>query len=142
MSKKNFTKEQIEALSKNPNVAKCGERSISYGKEFSVRAVELYREGMSPVEIFLEAGFDTGVIGRKTPKECLSRWRRTYRTKGKNALLSDERGRPRNDDPRNEKSKIERLEAEIAYLRAENDFLTKLRAKRAERYSSRNKDTQ
>jgi transposase-like protein len=142
MSKKNFTKEQIESLSQNPNVAKCGERSISYRKEFAVRAVELYRGGMAPVEIFLEAGFDIGVIGRKTPKECLSRWRRTYRTKGESALLSGKRGRPRNDDPMNERSKIERLEAENAYLRAENDFLIKLRAQRAEQYSSRNKSTQ
>jgi hypothetical protein len=41
-------------------------------------------------------------------------------------------GRPKKIKDTNDTDKIKRLEAEVAYLKAENDFLIKLRAKRAE----------
>jgi hypothetical protein len=40
-----------------------------------------------------------------------------------------------------EKDKIKRLELQVRYLQAENAFLAKLRAKRAERNSGRTKNT-
>lgn len=51
---------------------------------------------------------------------------------GKESLLSDDRGkkatgRPAKKHFKNDKEKIEYLEAKIAYLDAENDFLAKLR---------------
>ena len=38
------------------------------------------------------------------------------------------------------KEQIKYLETQVAYLKAENDFLAKLRAKRAESNSSQNKN--
>jgi len=139
MSKRIFTKEQVTALSQNKNVLKCSERSIAYHKDFKLLALRRHRDGLPSTEVFREGGFNLAVIGNKTPKECLKRWRKTYREKGANALLVSKTGRPRKDADTSEKSKIEKLETEIAYLKAENDFLIKLRAKRAEQYSSRSK---
>lgn len=87
------------------------------------------------MEIFMEAGFDLAVIGNENPKECLKRWRKTFKTKGVAGLLKDKRGkgggRPRTKNL-TDKEKIEYLEAKVAYLKAENDFLAKLRVAQKE----------
>lgn len=136
MSKRRFTTEQIENLRKNVNIAKCSDKAITYGKDFKVRAVKQYRdEGVSAKQIFKEAGFDLNVIGKNKPKECLRQWRWIFKIKGAPGLMTETRGRgggrPRVKEL-TDKKKIEYLEAKVAYLKAENDFLAKLRAKRAE----------
>ncbi len=141
MSKRIFTKNQIEKLSQNEYVEKCGTKSIAFTKDFKLLAIKRYAEGVPPPEIFLEAGLNLQLLGRKEPKECLSRWRRISRTKGEIGFTEVKRGRPKKTTDPSDKSKIERLEAEIAYLKSANDFLIKLREKRAEQYSSRNKNT-
>ena len=135
MSKRIFTKEQIEELSQNPNVANCSERSILYHKDFKVSAVKKHREGITPSWIFKEAGFNLAVIGHETPEWCMSRWRRTFRDKGEAGLRKDGRkgnnpqGRPKGIGHLSDKEKLKYLEAQVAYLKAENDFLAKLRKK-------------
>lgn len=135
MSKRIFNKEQMVELSKNKNIKKCSEKSITYNKKFKIKAVkQYYDEYMVPNEIFEQAGFDLNIIGRKTPKGCLSRWKKIFQRKGINALNTETRGkgggRPKKIINKSDKDKIERLEAENVYLKAENDFLVKLRAKR------------
>ena len=145
MSKRKFTKEEIEILSKNENVSKCSERSITYRPNFKVRAVTKYQGGKGSREIFEGAGFNLQIIGKDKPSECLKQWNKVSKTKGLDHLGKETRGkgggRPKKPKDLSDKDKIKRLEAEVAYLKAENDFFTKLRAKRAERYSSRNTGT-
>lgn len=74
MSKRIFTQEQIASLSQNKSVAFCSEKSITYHGDFKLAAVQRYHEGLSPLAIFAEAGFNLALIGRKTPKWCLGRW--------------------------------------------------------------------
>jgi len=126
-----FTDEQRALLLSNINVAKCSEKAITYSKEFKIKAVKQYNKGMSSSQIFIEAGLDPKVIGRKSPKDRLGDWRRIYNRKGEEGLICKKRGggRPKTRDITPE-YKIKRLEAEVAYLKAENDFLAKLRAKR------------
>ena len=136
MSKRRFNKEQIDKLLENKNVARCSEKSISYAKKFKLAAVKRYNEdGLPASEVFREAGFDLQMIGKYAPKNCLQCWRRAYAAKGESELLVETRGkgggRPKTKNI-TEADKIERLEAEVAYLKAENDFLAKLRAKRTE----------
>lgn len=137
MSKRRFTPEQVAGLLQTGHITKCSDRAMSYNKEFKVSAVRQYLvEGKSPKEIFLDAGLDLSVIGDMTPKECLKDWRRIYTVKGESGLRTESRGRNggRRAHPRglSEPEQIKYLEAEVAYLKAENDFLAKLRAKRAE----------
>jgi hypothetical protein len=133
MSKTIYTKEQIEQLLKNKNIAKCSQGSITYGKSFKINAVRLYEQGLTSTEIFQQAGFNLDVIGRDKPKKCLLRWRKTTAEKGVEGLV-EIRGRNSSGRPKtknlSDKDKIKRLEIEVAYLKAENDFLAKLRAKR------------
>ena len=135
MSKIRFTAEQVAELRTNENVTKCSDKAISYSKDFKIKAVKQYLdEGMSAKQIFKEAGFDLRIIGRDNPKSCLGDWRRIFKIKGQEGLMAETRGwsgRPRVKELTGTK-KIEWLEAKVAYLKAENDFLAKLRAKRVE----------
>lgn len=136
MSKIRFTKEQIEVLQRNEHVAKCSEKAITYSKEFKRKAVKQYQEeGMMAKEIFRQAGFDLNVISQKKPKQCLERWNKVYGAKGYAGLAKESRGggsgRPKIKGL-SDQDKIKRLETQVAYLKAENDFLAKLRAKRRE----------
>lgn len=134
MSIRRFSEEQIKELLQNPNVEKCSEKSISYRKEFKVLALKKYHEGFPPNEIFRQANFNINMVGRKTPKRCLQGWRKVLKNKGVKELSVETRGRGKGGGrPKtnwsNEKEKIKYLEAEVAYLKAENDFLFKLRKK-------------
>ncbi len=136
MSKRKLTTKQVADLRKNSNVAKCSDRAITYNKDFNVRAVRQYVEdGLAAKEIFRVAGFDLEAIGKDTPKMCLRDWRRIFKMKGVSGLMTETRGRgggrPKTKGLTDTK-KIEYLEAKVAYLKAENDFLAKLRAKQAE----------
>jgi len=137
MSKRIFTKEQIVELSQNKHVKKCSEKSITYNKDFKIKAVkQYYEEYLTPNEIFKQAGFNIEVIGKDKPKSCLGRWKKVYQNGGEVIFKQENRGktkgggRPRKIRDKTDKDKIERLEAENIYLKAENDFLVKLRAKR------------
>jgi transposase-like protein len=137
MDKKMFTREEIDELLKNKNVTKCSEKAISYSKAFRIEAVRLYNEeGLGSRKIFENAGFNIEIIGKDKPKGCLSRWSRISRIKGATSLETETRGRGGGGRPKKngltDAEKIERLEVEVAYLKAENDFLVKLRAKRRE----------
>lgn len=129
MSKRIFTTEQIEKLSSNPNVRRCSERSVTYCQDFKIRALQQYYDDDLPCsEIFLRAGLDPAVIGREQPKALLKAWRKIHRAKGNEGLV-ETRGRSGRPSTKGvtEADRINRLEAENAYLKAENAFLAKLR---------------
>lgn len=140
MGQRIFTKQQIEELLKNENVAKCSDKTIGFSKAFKIKAVKLYHEqGLSPMEIFKQAGFDLNIIGKKKPKGCMERWNKVYRLRGFDGLkvhAGSGRKIKHKSKPKTKElsvaEKIKWLEAENAYLKAENDFLAKLRAKRRE----------
>lgn len=112
-------------------------KTIQYSKEFKVQAVKQYEEGLTPKEIFALHGFDLSVIGKNIPKHSLSRWNKIYREHGEQGLLGENRGRYSRCESglkilkfKDEKEKIKYLELQVAYLKAENDFLIKLRAQK------------
>lgn len=132
-----FTDVEVLELRKNPNVVKCSQKAITYSKDFKIRAVKQYiEENLSCPEIFRLAGFNLEALGRDIPNDRISDWKYIYRTQGEAGLSTDRRGSNSPGRPRtrglSEKEKLERLEATVAYLKAENDFLKRLRAKRAE----------
>jgi len=138
MSKRIFTREQIKELLKNKNILKCSEKSITFNKAFKISAVKLYHEqGITSKEIFRRAELNLDVIGKKMPKACLRRWNKSYKSEGLKGLIEKRGGnavgggRPKTKYA-TDKEKIQYLEAQVAYLKAENDFLAKLRAKRRE----------
>ena len=133
MSKRMLTEGQVKILSSNKNVVRCSAKSITYAKEFKLSAIKKYENGWSPIRIFEEAGFDLRLFRKDLPKDRLTHWRRKYRIKGDIGLSNDERGRHHSGGRPKTKGltdadKIKRMAIEIAYLKAENDFLAKLRA--------------
>jgi len=133
MSKRNFSSEQISEMLENKNIARCSEKSITYHRDFKIRAVNQYQdEGLSAIQIFKRAGFNVDVIGRKTSKHCLGDWRKIFKTKGIDGLTKEQRGGPgRRHSVKDltDEEKLKRLTAEVAYLKEENHFLARLRKK-------------
>lgn len=129
-----FNQEQIKELLKNKYVNKCSSKSITYNKDFKLRAIrKYYQEGFSPSMIFKEAGFNLNTIGRKKAGDCLVRWRRIYNKQGKRGLTQEQRGgkesgggRPK-EKFKNDKEEIVYLKTKVAYLKEENHFLKKIR---------------
>lgn len=135
MGKRLFSPEQVERLLRNPNVIKCSAKAISYNKAFKVQAVkQYYEDGFSFKNIFTNAGFDLNLIGEDAPKSCLKRWKKTFKSRGLDGLTYERRGKGATGRPRvkgmTDEERIIKLEATVAYLKAENDFLVKLRAQR------------
>ncbi|MGG1810305.1 IS3 family transposase, partial [Brevibacillus formosus] len=52
-----FTEHEIHTLEKNQNVLRVTGKNITYSPMFKFTAVQAYREGQTPIEIFLQAGF-------------------------------------------------------------------------------------
>ena len=124
MSKRLFTTTQMRLLESNPNISHISEKAISYKSEFKLQAVQLYKSGCTPMQIFLEAGFDVSIIGADKPKKCLERWRRSYGTYGEEGLLMDRRGKASTGRPSSKEltteEKLKRAEAKIKLLEVEN----------------------
>jgi len=136
-----FLNEEVALLRQNPNVFSCTNKSVNYTYEFKKRALELHREGVYAREIWRRAGFDLGKWRDSYPRDTLRDWKKIVKKRGIEGLLKVggiqfDRG-PINTD----KDKIKRLELQVKYLAAENDFLAKLRAKRAERNSGQMRNT-
>ena len=136
-----FSSEEIAELKKNPCVFNCTAKSIHYTYEFKRHALELHSQGVGPKEIWRRAGFDVSKWRKDYFVLTLRDWKRIVARDGQEGLnklggLQYDRG-----PSKEEKDKIKRLELQVRYLQAENDFLAKLRAKRAESNSGLAKNT-
>lgn len=122
----------MRLLQANPNVQQISETNISYTANFRLAAVRANQEGQTPVEIFVQAGFDLDIIGHKKPKHCLKRWRDLYATHGEKGLLEERRGKGstgrRPAGSLSPEEELTRAQAKIKLLEAEVDFLKKLNA--------------
>lgn len=130
MERNLYTEFQIKELVKNPNIIGASERSITYNPEFKIKAVEEYKQGKTPAQIFIEHGFDIEIIGKKQPMRCLERWRKTFDKLGEEGLITERRGkgsfgRPASR-PLSVEEQLKKAEARIKFLEAEVDFLKKL----------------
>lgn len=132
-----FTNEQIKQLRMNRYVSRCTEASITFTPHFKRKVLKEYDVyGMRYREIFKNADFDLDVIGEDRLRNCIRNWKKVVKEKGIQGL-HESRGRMKKRKQKEEEvptttDRVKRLEAEIAYLKKENDFLAQLRAKRTE----------
>lgn len=128
MSIKTFTEKQMRLLSNNQYVMNVSDKAITYTDEFKRIFMSENETGKLPRLIFEEHGFDIDIVGIERVKSSAKRWRKLYK-KGGILGLSDMRkeksGRPRDKELSTEQ-KIERLEAQINLLKAENELLKKI----------------
>ncbi len=139
-----FSGEQIVKLKQNPCVFDCRERSIHYTYEFKKRALDLYAQGIHPDEIWRQAGFDVSIWKKNYCRYTVKDWRRMAEKGELESLtrlggVQSDAGYKRARAP--ETDRVRRLELQVKYLEAENDFLAKLRAKRAESNSGHMKNS-
>lgn len=119
-------------LEKNPNVLRVTQSNVAYTPEFKAKALKLHQEGIRPSKIFTDAGINLSLFSDTYAKKCLQRWRKMSSLVG--GLKKDRRGSKATGRPKGLRFKS--AEEEIAYLRAENDFLKKLQALEA-RYANK-----
>lgn len=113
-------------LEKNPNVLKVTAKNVTYTSSFKVKAVEKYLAGYSYAEIFAKAGIDLSFFESNYARKSIERWREIFASSGIQGFKVENRGRKATGRPKGKK--FNSLEAEVAYLRAENDFLKKIKA--------------
>ncbi len=136
-----FSIDDLAKLRQNPCVFNCTERLVNYTYEFKKRTLELYSEGVSAKEIWRRAGFDVSKWKKHYFRLTIRDWKRVVERNGLPGLarhggIQFDRG------PNKEGTDtLKRLELQVRYLEAENDFLAKLRAKRAESNSGLTKNT-
>ena len=139
-----FSREEIAQLRSNSCVWDIREKSISYTYEFKKRALDLYAQGIKPDEIWKQAGFNVSTWKKGYCRYTIKDWRRLAQKKGLESLFNQsgvqaDSGYKRARSP--EADRIRRLELQVKYLEAENNFLAKLRAKRAESNSGLRKNS-
>jgi hypothetical protein len=135
-----FSNEQIEKLRLNPCVFNCSNNSINYTFEFKKRTLELNNIGISAKEIWLRSNFDISWWRKGYFKETIRDWKKIVKKKGVEGLIRSGGIQFDKGPCPNSTDKVKRLELQVKYLEAENDFLAKLRAKRAESNSGRTKN--
>ncbi|MNO97350.1 hypothetical protein D3C76_890560 [compost metagenome] len=127
-----FSEHDMRLLEANPNVQHVSQTNISYTAEFRLAAIRANQEGKTPVEIFVNAGFNLDIIGHTKPKHCLKRWRDLYAVYGEQGLLEERRGKGstgrRPAGSLSAEEELKRAQAKIKLLEAEVDFLKKLDA--------------
>jgi len=121
MRSREFTQEEREHLESNPNVLKVNNSNITYTDDFKQLALSQYKDGYSPREIFIEAGIDLSIFPNNYARYAIKRWKTKQRS---NEPTKKRTGRPKKTSNMTQKE----MEARIAYLEAENNFLKKLRA--------------
>lgn len=76
-----FTASQRQLLESLDAVSHVDARgNIHYTKEFSKHAIEEYKRGKGPKQIFAEAGFPLEIMGYKRIERAMYRWRHAYDT--------------------------------------------------------------
>jgi transposase len=137
-----FSSDEIAELKKNPCVFDCTEKSVYYTHEFKKRALELYAQGVETKEVWRRSGFDVSKWKSEYFRGTLRDWRKAVEKGGVEGLMNPG-GTPHDRGPSGaDKDRMKRLELQVKYLEAENDFLAQLRAKRAESNSGHIKNTE
>ena len=108
---KSLTEKEINELLKSKFIEKVFKNRIFYTNEFKIIALEQYRNGLPPVEIFINAGINLNLVGRKNAVNLILKWSKEGVKTSEQISLEQQ---------------IEELKAQNAYLKAENDLLKKL----------------
>ena len=113
-------------------VHKISPSQVVFTPEFKESALQQYEAGYTGVEIFLAAGLPEALATYEYTRKAIKRWQETVAAGGTAALYTENRGRNK------QSNRYERLsdKEKIAYLEAENAFLTALRARQQRQRSS------
>ena len=125
MSKKRFTKEQIEILSRNENVHKVTDKYIVFEADFKRFCLENVKKGITLRQTFIDCGFDIDIIGFERMKNAYENWKRIDNENKELKTGHYGGGRPRKN-PMTPEETIASQRKQIERLEAENDFLRQI----------------
>lgn len=136
-----FTAEQLKELTDSPHVAYVSSKTVSYTKAFKTMAWQRYCDGIDPIQIFKDAGFNTDMLGKP---RILGFFKLLRNAKAKGLPFSEgnepypespepkqsfptpprraNKGRP----PIMSDSEISKLASQVAYLSQELAFIKKI----------------
>ena len=121
-----FTDKDVKKLSKNKWIKNITNKGITYTNEFKrklVKECENYKK--FPQEVFRECGIDPKIVGKRRIEGSAHRWRKQLKSTGD---ITDTRTTNSGNTLKREltdKEKLERAEARIKLLEAENELLKK-----------------
>lgn len=122
-----FTDQQRKLLVSNKNIEKVTSSNVQFTVKFKLSSLKEFESGRSAEEIFESAGIDLSLFKPGYAGKSVSRWRKAYSEQGKDAFTREHRGKNSSGRPKSRNSFKNDAE-ELAYLRAENEFLKKLHA--------------
>lgn len=121
-----FTEAEVIELRQNSYVEKVSTSSITYTESFKEFFILKHHQGIQPMEIFRSAGFNPTLLGSSRISNASSRWRKqAMRESGLKDTRKENSGRPKTRNL-SEAEELKLLKNQVAYLKAENDFLKKL----------------
>lgn len=89
-----FTDDEVTYLRSLQAVEYVTNNRITYADKFKVRVLREYAAGISPRMIFLRAGLESSILGRKRIERCIARWRKDPRLTALAADGSTQGGAP------------------------------------------------
>lgn len=126
MSKILFTDAQVKKLSKNKWIKNITNRGITYTDEFKYKLVkecENYKK--FPQDVFREYDIDPEIVGMSRIHNSASRWRKQLNKIGEIKDTRTNYSGRKIEHELSDKEKLERAEAKIKLLEAENELLKK-----------------
>ena len=138
MSRKQFTREQIEILRQNPYVYSVTGSRLTLTKEFKEIFMTSYKAGELPRTILEDHGFDIRILGERRIWSISQHIREEYKKYGE----FHEGYGPRSycglapadqNQPISEKDELKQLRHEVDYLKQEIEFLKKISSIRTTR---------
>lgn len=132
-----FTEEQQEFLRQNKWTYSVNETTLVFSVEFKKEFWKRYQAGQLPTEIFTELGYDASVLGRCRIQNSTLRIRKEAESgnftqggrRNKHSVLTE------NLSELGAEKSLEKLQAEVLYLRQEIDFLKKISGTRTGKQS-------
>lgn len=127
MSKILFSDVQVKKLSKNKWIKNITNKGITYTNEFKYKLVKECEDYKKfPQDVFRECGIHPEIIGMSRIHNSAFRWRKQFKSIGelKDTRIDGNKGKNLKHEL-SDKEKLERAEARIKLLEAENELLKK-----------------
>jgi transposase len=126
-----FTPKQRSKLLANRNVQDVSEKTISFIPEFKIKSVRQYLDGISPNQIFENAGFPLDFFKEDYFRQCIKRWLKKFKEGGEDSLRIDERGKSSTGRPREERPEDLSYDELLALVEIQKEALNELRKQKA-----------
>jgi transposase len=126
-----FTPKQRFKLLNNRNVQDVTDKTISFVPEFKIKSVLQYLDGISPDQIFENAGFALEFFKEDYARQCIKRWLKKYKEEGENSLRTDERGKGSTGRPKEERLEDLSYDELLALVEIQKEALSELRKQKA-----------